>query len=214
MNMIEKSRRKTLLWLIWPVLALLLMNSFEDALNRSGTWSISWQVTMVPLAIALLSALIYHASRKRAFGIIAIVLCAVSMLTVLYTYNFRLQKLIDAYNRIRDYGPLPGLLRLMKEGLSFSVLGFAFGELLFAGMMYALPLLCMILFFVRTKKCVKLVEKKPARVAPPRAAQATSSAMSAKAAVEKLKELGKLHRLGVLTDEEFQQKKVDLLSRI
>ncbi len=216
----EKSKLRTLLWLIFPL--GLLLGCMGD--RNSARWSI----TIIILGVSLILSLIYFLSRKKAVGISAVIIAFLGIAAVFA-------------NNVPDEQTMYGLiwnslifsLPIIAQGMrllvtafskiSYEIAGRYIWEWAFAGAVYVLPALFVMAFYLRTKKCFKLIDVEAKRAARQQqrmsnvqmdAVQTQSAATQGRQGLEQLKKLGELHRMGALTDEEFQQKKTEILGKM
>ncbi len=217
----EKSKLRTLLWLIFP-LGLLLGCMGYNYLGR-------WGVSIIVLAASLILSLIYFLSRRKAVGIIAVI---IAFLGIVAGLMYGLAPNAENMNRLIWNSlifSLPIIAQVMEllvtvfSKINYEIAGRYIWEWAFAGAVYVLPALFVLVFYLRTKKCFKLVDVEAKRAARQQkrmsnvqmdAVQTQSAATQGRQGLEQLKKLGELHKKDVLTDEEFQQKKTEILGKM
>ncbi len=228
MVMKERSKLRTLLWLIFP---WALMTGLYGYAVYGRTYT-NWQYNALVLAVAILFAWLYFFARKKALGVIATILSFGGLAFVWENYiptKFDMEYFIQ-------YSPvfsIPGIRHVMQaavrffDGLTMEILGFGVNDWVYAGAVYVLPGIFVLIFCLRTKKCFKLVDVEAKRAArEQKAIERRQAALrnqtyvtksvptGSRQAMEKLKKLNSLRQLGALTDEEYQQKKAEVLPRL
>lgn len=167
----EKSKLRTLLWLIFPLgllIGCIRFGAFDMHIPNGMPFSTmverslsDWGLTIAVLTVSLALSIAYFFSRKKAVGIIAVIVAFLGVMGVVVgeirvPSPSEMRQLVDA----SWIFSIPGIRNVMLGLISLfdtrsQILGRYIWEWVYTGAIYALPALFVLVFYLRTKRCVK-----------------------------------------------------------